>query len=168
MNPTVIARMRRISTIAISLIIALSTATPIALMGAQRPPEDVEYTVKLSDFGPLLCAFDVLFEVSGKAGVIALPGGGFILTSPALRATLTNLTSGESVTLSITGAFHNTTLENGNVQTVYTGRNILGDPLEGLVLLIGTFTGVADPDTNMLVQPLEGHGQEIDLCELLS
>jgi hypothetical protein len=160
--------MPRIAVLVISVIVALSMATPIALVGAQGPPEDVEYTVKLSDFGPLLCAFDVLFEVSGKAGVIALPGGGFILTSPALRATLTNLTSGESVTLSITGAFHNTTLENGNVQTVYTGRNILGDPLEGLVLLIGEFTGVADRDTGRLVQPLEGNGQQIDLCALLS
>jgi hypothetical protein len=155
--------MRRIAVIAISIVMLLGMATPSMLEGAQGPPEDASFEATFEDF----CTFPVHFDVTGKQGVIELPGGGLIITSPALRAILTNTTSGESVTLSITGAFHITTLENGNVQTVYTGRNIFFDPLEGLVLLIGEFTGVADPVTNMLVQPLEGHGQKIDLCELL-
>jgi hypothetical protein len=154
--------------IAISIIVALCTATPITLVGAQGPPTNADSTFMASDMGLVLCAFDVRFELSGKAGVIELPGGGLILTSPGLHATLTNLANEENqVTLNITGSFHNTTLENGNAQTVYTGRNLLFDPLEGFVLLIGNFTGVADASTNLLVQPLEGHGQKIDVCGLL-
>jgi hypothetical protein len=58
------------------------------------------------------------------------------------------------VTLGITGSRWETALENGLVQQVFTGRTIFFDPLEGFVLLIGKFTGVVDPATNMLVQPL--------------
>ena len=141
---------------------------PIALVSAQGPPTNADATFKASDLGLALCEFDILFEVSGKANMIVLPGGGLILTSPGLHATLTNLANEENqVTLNITGAFHNTTLENGNMQTVYTGRSLFFDPLEGFVLLIGKFTGVADASTNMLVQPLEGNGQKIDVCGLL-
>jgi hypothetical protein len=160
--------MRRIAAIAISIILALSTATPIALVGAQGPPTDVEATFTASEMGLVLCEFDVGFELSGKAKTIDLSGGRMIITSPGLSVTLTNLNSPENqVTLSITGAFHNTELNNGNVQTVYTGRNLFFDPLEGFVLLIGKFTGVADASTNTLVQPLEGNGQKIDACGLL-
>jgi hypothetical protein len=155
--------MRRIAAIAISIAMLLSMAMPSMLEGAQQPPEDFTFDDTVKGF----CAFPVHILALGKQGVIELPGGGLIVTSPALSATLTNVRSGESVTLSITGAFHITTLANGNVQTVYTGRNIVFDPLVGIVLLIGEFTGVADPETGMLVQPLEGTGQNIDLCLLL-
>jgi hypothetical protein len=53
-----------------------------------------------------------------------LPDGRFIFTSPGLTATLTNLDPNgnqETETLSITGALHQTTLENGDVVTVATG-----------------------------------------------
>ena len=160
--------MRRIAATAISVILVLTTAMPIALAGTQGPPTEVEATFTASEMGLVLCAFDVGFDLSGKAKTIDLSGGRMILTSPGLSVTLTNLDSPEhQVTLSITGAFHNTELPNGNVQTVYTGRNLFFDPLEGFVLLIGKFTGVADASTNMLVQPLEENGQKIDVCGLL-
>ena len=158
--------MRGIAAIVISIVMLLSMAMPSMLEGAQQPPENFTFDDTVEGF----CEFPVPILALGKQGVIELPGGGLIVTSPALSAALTNVTptSGESVTLSITGAFHITTLANGNVQTVYTGRNIVFDPRVGIVLLIGKFTGVADPDTGMLVQDLEGRGQNIDLCLLLS
>jgi len=158
--------MRHIAVLVMSVVVALSTATAIALVGAQGPPTNADDTFEIP--AGELCEFGIHFDVSGKAGVIELPGGGMIITSPALHATLTNLANEENqVTLNITGAFHNTTLENGNVQTVYTGRNLFFDPrFEPFVLLIGKFTGVADA-SNMLVQPLEGNGQKIDVCGLL-
>jgi hypothetical protein len=162
--------MRRIAAIAISIIVALSMATPIALVGAQGPPGDVELDFKASELDPplVLCEFDVHFHLSGKQGTIESPGGELIITSPGLTATLTNVTSGESVTLSITGTITETVLANGDVQRVMHGRNIFFDPLEGFVLLIGEFTGVAKQPENLLVQPLEGNGRKIDLCALLS
>ena len=70
------------------------------------------------------------------------------------------------MTLSVTGAFHQST-QDGNVVTVVTGRNLLGDPEAGMVLAIGTFSFVFDANGN-LVQPLSGTGRLIDVCPLIS
>jgi hypothetical protein len=59
------------------------------------------------------------------------------------------------------------TLENGDVVTVVTGRNILGDPIAGLVLAMGRFSFVFD-NTGTLIQPLQGNGRLLALCELLT
>ncbi len=84
-----------------------------------------------------------------------------------VATTLTNLDNPENQeTLNITGAFHQTTLENGDVVTVATGRNLLGDPEAGFVLAIGDFSFVFDKEGN-LIQPLSGEGQLIDICALL-
>ena len=164
--------MRRFVAIAISMIVALSAAAPIVSVVAQEPPTDVEGTFEVPDeLNP--CPFRVLIELSGKGKTIEL-GERTILTSPGLTATLTNLddpanqeTLTNQETLSITGAFHQTVLENGDVKTVVTGRNILFDPEAGFVLAIGRFSYVFDQAGN-LVQPLAGEGQLIDLCDLLS
>jgi hypothetical protein len=58
----------------ISVIVALSIATPLALVGAQGPPADVDQDFKLSDLGFVFCDFDVRFQVHGKQGTIELPG----------------------------------------------------------------------------------------------
>jgi hypothetical protein len=109
------------------------------------------------------CDFDVEVSSSGLAGKIDLPGNRFIFTAPQLTATLTNLQNGRSVTLSITGAFHQSTDQNGDIITVATGRNLLGDPVAGFVLAIGDFSFVFDSNGN-LIQPLTGQGQLIDVC----
>jgi hypothetical protein len=106
-------------------------------------------------------------SVAGNAGVINLPGGRVIFTSPGTNATLTNLSDpSKTVTLNITGSFHQST-QNGNTVTVVTGRNLLGDPVAGFVLAIGTFSFVFDASGN-LVQPLTGFGQLISVCKLIS
>jgi hypothetical protein len=53
------------------------------------------------------------------------------------------------------------------VETVATGRNLLGDPDAGLVIAIGDFSFVFDAKGN-LIQPLTGEGQLIDVCEALA
>jgi len=119
------------------------------------------------------CDFPILYELSGKAKLITLPGGRFITTAPDQYATLTpilpngDLDLAHQQRINITGSFHQSTDEEGNVVTVATGRNILGDPEAGFVLAIGNFSYVFDADNN-LVQPLQGEGQLIDICELLS
>jgi hypothetical protein len=158
---------KRIVVAAISALLALIVAVPIAGAARQEPPFPVKqhFVLEAGDvFGR--CAFPIEFEMSGKGQTLALPGGRFIFTSPELTATLTNLQNGNQETFTITGAFHQTTLENGDVVTVATGRNILGDPEAGFVLAIGNFSYVFDKEDN-LVQPLEGEGQLIDICGLL-
>jgi hypothetical protein len=65
------------------------------------------------------------------------------------------------------GAFHVDRLENGDLETVVTGRNILGNPVAGLVLAMGRFSFVFDAGGN-LIQPLQGTGRLLDICELLT
>ena len=102
----------------------------------------------------------------------------FIFTSPGLKATLTNHQDpSKTVDLSITGTFHQTTLEDGTVLTVANGRNLLADPFiddgqPGLVLAIGHFSFAerdtdGDGDLDLLVQPLSGQGRVIQLLDLL-
>jgi hypothetical protein len=91
---------------------------------------------------------------------------------PGEEATLTNLDDpSHSLTLNITGSFHQTTLEEGSVLTEFNGRNLLADPFiddgePGLVLAIGHFSIIVDSQGN-LVQPLQGEGQVVNVIDLL-
>lgn len=112
------------------------------------------------------CGFDIQLVDKGKEGFIDLPGGRFIVTSPALKVTATNLSDPtHSVRLSITGAFHYTQ-QGQNLLLTLTGRNLFITPETGAVLLIGRFTIVMDSNGNT-VQPLSGNGQIISMCDLL-
>lgn len=153
---------RFIGFLAVTLL-ALMVAAPKAAVAAPNPPTPVDQTPFLF----LGCDFPVLIAPSGKGKTIELPGGRTIFTSPGLKATLTNLDNPENqVTLNVTGSFHQTIQENGDVETVATGRSLLYDPVAGLVLTNGRFTYVFDAEGN-LIQPLNGKGQVTDVCNLL-
>ena len=162
--------MKRAIVLALSVILALTMAAPPVLaQGNGGAPEDVSgtFTVNPGDPNfPGTCTFPLQLEVSGKGKTITLRDGSRILTSPGLKVTATNLDNGEQATFSITGAFHETTAENGEVTTKVTGRNLLFDPDAGIVLLSGNFSFVFDAEGN-LVQPFKGEGQVIDVCALL-
>jgi hypothetical protein len=166
-------QVRRNIMLALIAVLALAVAAPMAVAAAPPKPNPnapvpVEGSQVLEPgavFGR--CDFPILYELSGKAKLLTLPGGRFITTAPDQTATLTNLATGKKVTLNITGVFNQTTDENGNVVTMATGRNLLGDPQAGFVLAIGNFSYVFDAKGN-LVQPLQGEGQLIDVCGLLS
>jgi hypothetical protein len=160
----------RIVMMAVSVILALVVAVPmVSAQGQGGKPQNVDEEPIDLDQGAVFgnCDFPVRLEYSGKAKTLQLPGERFIFTSPELTATLTNLDTGEQETVVITGAFHRTTLENGDVVTEATGRNLLGDPEAGFVIAIGNFSYVFDAEGN-LIQPLAGEGQLIDVCTLLS
>jgi hypothetical protein len=160
--------MRRVVAVAIYSILALGVITPMTA-GAQAPPEQVDFEFDLVG----ACPFTVHFAVSGKTKAIAnLPGDRAIFTSPGLHATLTNLSNPErQETFNITGSFHQTILENGDVRTEARGRNILWQfesrEFESfLVLTVGTVFYIFDAQGN-LKQSATGEGQRIDLCALL-
>jgi hypothetical protein len=145
----------------------VGAVTPQAIAAAQGRPTEVDET----PFTVPQCGFPVVVQLSGKGKTIDLPGGRRIITSPGLHVTLTNPANGNHETFNITGALHQRTLEHGDVETVATGRGILFDPmvpgLRGLILVIGRFTYVVDPENN-LVQPLHSTGQLLDVCALLA
>jgi hypothetical protein len=92
-----------------------------------------------------------------------------IISAPGQNATITNTASGEQATFNITGSSYKSTLDNRNIKTVMTGRNLLLlDPVAGTVITSGRFTFVNDPTDTTNVVPLSGDGQRIDICELLS
>jgi hypothetical protein len=168
--------MRVFSLALITMLVGASTAcgdrpSPLAPTGkdspgtnaAQSRPTDVD----VSFTGEGFCTFAVLFHFTGKTKTIELPGPRTIITAPKAVATLTNLDNQQQETFGITGAFHQETLTNGDLVTVVTGRNLLFDPIAGLVLAIGRFSFVFDAQGN-LIQPLQGKGQLIDVCDLLS
>jgi hypothetical protein len=151
-----------------SLILAL-TGIPTFSIAAPNPPEQINVTfdINVGDL-PASCAFPIRISAEGKSKTIALPDNRFILTSPGLKATVTNLANpSRLVTLNITGAFHQRTDPDGSVVTVVTGRNFLTDPLAGVVLAIGSFSYAFDASGNV-IQPLAGSGQLINICSLIN
>ncbi len=140
-------------------------AEPPSSARGQGRPAEVDVTFVWEE-ASALCGFPVQVTAVGKSKLIELPGGRTIATSPGLGATVTNLANGRATTLSITGAWHTTTLANGVAQTVVTGRNLLTDPIAGFVLVRGRFTFAFDGAGN-LVQPLAGTGQVTDVCAML-
>ena len=146
-------------------------ATSVAVkLGAQAgPPGDASTTepIILSP-AETSCKVDVSIETVGKGKQIDLPsGGGYIATSPALNATITNLVdTAKAVTLNITGVFHVTKSSDDSEVWRVTGRNLLWDPEAGFVLAIGNFTFAFGP-TGDLVQPLSGQGTLTNVCALI-
>jgi hypothetical protein len=172
--------MKRAIVLALSVIVALVVAAPTVLAqgngGAPRdihpildlPPQNDADTGSQASFG---CDFPVHIEGTGKEKLIMLADGGFILTSPGLDITVTNVDTGEALTFNVTGASHGTPRADGSglVDYVITGRNLALDPF-GLFLNKGRFTFTLDQSVNpfRIETPQEGKGQAIDVCALLS
>jgi hypothetical protein len=146
-------------------VVVLLAMTSLALASPPVPNEGTFTIPAGSVFGE--CAFDVQATLTGKSKTITLPGDRFIVTSPGAQITLTNLSdSSKSVTLTITGTFHQSTTQQGDLFTIITGRSLVGDPDAGFVLAIGNFSYAFSGQE--LVQPLIGQGQLIHVCTLIS
>jgi hypothetical protein len=161
--------MKRIVLMIVGILLALVVATPmVSAQSNGGAPGDASGTIVVNpgDY-PGSCEFPFSLDLSGKGKTIERPNGGLILTSPSLDVTITNLNNGEQASFNITGSVHQSTLENGNVETVMTGRNFAIDPVAGTVVAIGRFSFVFDAEGN-LIQSHMGNGQRIDVCEHLS
>ena len=164
--------MRTLQAIVCASLLGVSSFTGKLLAFAaesQSPPSEVSFSFDIpADFiKEGACDFPVRWSGSGKGGTIALSGNRFIFTSPRLKIAVTNLDDpSKTLTLNVPGAFHQSIEANGDVLTVVTGRNLLGDPEAGMVLAIGTFSYIFDSAGN-LIQPLTGTGQLINVCELI-
>src|SRR5215216_3790386 len=152
-------------------LLALSLAPVVQAQGQGGAPQDVDETPFPIPAGSVFgnCGFDITAQFSGAVKQIELPDGSFIATSPGGMVTLTNDETGTQETFSITGSFHvSTDPETGFVETVSTGRSLLGDPEAGFVIASGNFSFTIDPETGELIEPLSGEGQLINVCEALA
>jgi hypothetical protein len=90
------------------------------------------------------------------------------MITSTLTATVTNLALSVSVTLDITGTERESTLINGNIQTLFTGRNLffIAD-WGGIFLVNGEVTKVFDYAIGADVYERPADAQMINVCELI-
>jgi hypothetical protein len=145
-----------------TLGLAAAMWAPTSVGAQQSPPSSVDATILFpGDFDFRICpSFDVRIDVQGKQGILQLPSGTTIVTSPALKATVTNLATGEQVDLNITG----TTQVSPTGDQVFLGSNLVlraqqfGDTTNTLAYVNGRFT----------FPPFSGVGTLTDICVLLA
>ena len=161
---TVTTRARRFLMALGTLGLAAAVWAPAPVGAQQSPPSAVNATIFFREgvMGEFrICpSFDVRIDVQGKQGILALPGGTTIITSPALKATVTNLATREQVDLNITG----TTQISPTGNQVFLGSNLVlravqfGDTTNTLAYVQGRFT----------FPPFSGVGTLTDICVLLA
>jgi hypothetical protein len=176
---------KRAIVLALSVILALTMAAPTVLAQSEngKAPEEVSQEpiiVEPDNLGfPGTCSFPLRLDLSGKGKLIEHPNGvglTSISTSPGLDVTITNRANPENqATFNITGSIvTSTNLETGEVTQLFRGRNLIFDAEAGTNIAIGNFSFVSipagrpGPADDIVVQPLEGEGQLIDVCALLA
>jgi hypothetical protein len=180
---------KRAIVLALSVILALVVAAPTVLAqeGSPNgvPPGVVRGTLDVEPGDPAwpgTCTFPLQLDLSGKGKLIEHPNGvglTSISTSPGLDVTITNATPPapfeNQATFNITGSIvTSTNLETGEVTQLFRGRNLIFDAEAGTVIAIGNFSfvsipaGPQGPEGDIIVQPLKGKGQLIDVCALLA
>jgi hypothetical protein len=168
--------MKRILLLVVGILSALVVTAPMALAQSTNggAPEEISGTISPEVVAtyPGACEFPMKVEISGKTKTIEQGNGDTISIFPNYTVTVTNTDNNEQATFNVTGSNHMSTLENGNVQTVMTGRNFALDPVAGTFVSMGHFTYVSDPTAtdpaDINVVPVSGKGRMIDVCALLS
>jgi hypothetical protein len=113
---------------------------------------------------PATCSVPISITLQGKSKSIDLAADRDIMIFPASTVTISSNSS--EVSFSLTGSFHDQTEPDGSTVTRAIGRNLLIDPIAGVVLAIGDFSFAFDSAGN-LIQPLAGNGQLVDICSLI-
>jgi len=163
------ARLRLVAATCLILAgLGLPTAELARAGGRGSPPEPftMTFTIPAS-----VCGFEVQETITGKLGVISLPGGGFLVTSPATTAVFTNLSDPTKIVTinGFTGPAIVTFDQNGNTVVRGLGRGAIDDPATpgfGIRFQIGDFTLVFDPNGNLLSDT--GNGQVTNVCDLIN
>src|SRR5712692_9471032 len=88
----------RLRLVAATCLILAGLAFPTAELarassGRGGPPQPITVTFLIP---ANVCGFPVQETITGRQGVISLPGGGVLVTAPATTSVFTNLTDGTS------------------------------------------------------------------------
>jgi hypothetical protein len=113
------------------------------------------------------CGFPVQVEVTGKSKFIE-HGDRLLTLGPAQKATLTNIGTGETISMNLAGAFHEEVLANGDLVGKATGHNVFSNTSgqEGLVYTTGRVTYTQDAESGV-VTITSPSAKIVNLCELL-
>lgn len=168
----------RTSTRIASIISAVSLA-PLGLAPAAEAgqPDREEFTVNSDEVITGWCRFPVRLQESGAVIVMTFHGSGDVVRESDIasnyRGTLTNLGTGDQVSIAYPGSLHITYASDGSHTTRGTGTNLIAPPVPspatgalGLWLVRGQFEFHVAPDGTITASSLTGTQQ--DLCAELS
>jgi hypothetical protein len=156
--------MKRLVVISL-LALASLVLVPSAL---SDPPTIQRFPIDATSFDYVDCAFPVQIDIVGTD--LEITSGNRVFDAfPQSRATLTNLDTGTSTTVSIAGPGHTTLGADGSVTLVGTGPTLfwLTTPpiLHGITLLDGRFVLTIDSQGNLTFSSVGGTR---DLCAELA
>src|SRR4051812_22114793 len=100
---TVTTTTRRLLIVLAALGLAAAAVWTPAQAGAQQAPPTPVVPPTFTLPAGLACSFPVQVDQHGKTATLHLPNGTVIVTSPALKVTLTNVETGKQVNLNIPG-----------------------------------------------------------------
>jgi hypothetical protein len=160
-----------LSTVLSTVLIALAVA-PAAT--ANKPTREIirgQNDVLLTD----QCVFPVLIHTAGREIVTTFTDKAGNLVKqiaifPANKQTLTNLDTGESITVVATGPFHGRRNPDGSATVRVTGHGIFpGHPITeepGIWFLSGRIFATLDAEENLT--SIDSTGKLVDLCPRLA
>lgn len=126
------------------------------------PPESAAGAFEIS-----YCGFPVQFRVTGKSKVIE-HGDQLITIGPAQKGTFINTAAGKSVSLNLSGTFHETVLADGDLVGKATGHNLFAGPgVEGLLYTTGKVSYRVDAASGSLTIT-EPSAKTVNVCDLLT
>ena len=151
------------------VVVSLFALASLALVptGLSDPPTIQRFPIDATFFDDVDCGFPVQIDVAGTDLQI-ISGNRVFDAFPRSTATLTNLDSGRSITVSIAGPGHTTLGADGSVTLVGTGPALfflqfLGNP--GITLLNGRFVLTIDSQGGFTFSSV---GTTRDLCAELA
>jgi hypothetical protein len=142
--------------VVVGLVALMATGTA----AAARPFKERD---AVSSFTITACSFPVLIQPTSKdvLNVFVFSDGRLFATGPEV-STATNLASGKSVKINISGTFSLVSNDNGSVVLTFTGPTLL----EGGVINNGRSVFRFDASGNLVSSSVVG--RQTDLCAVLS
>ena len=163
----------------IAAILTAATLAPLGLAPAAQAaqPDREAFTVDSDDVFTGWCTFPVRLQETGRVIVMTFQGSGDGVRESDIasnyRGTLTNLSTGDTVSLAYPGSLHITYAADGSHTTRGTGVNLIAPPVPspatgalGLWLVRGQLQFQVAPDGTITASSLTGTQQ--DLCAELS
>jgi hypothetical protein len=156
---------------AIPLLALIAALLSLGGPATAAPPTPVDQTLTFK--AGEACQFPIQVALTGKQGSIALPNNPiffFIAPAPNQRVTVTNLKTGETITVNATGTFRFVTLPDGGTQIVAGGQNFLfGEPQVGAGALATTGPIEVLVDENFEIVAMDLSGARVrDICAELA
>lgn len=160
-------------------IVSAATLAPLGLAPTAQAgqPDRQEFSVNSDDVVTGWCSFPLRLQETGNVIVMTHQGSGDVVRERDIasdyRGTLTNLSTGDHVSIAYPGSLHITYAADGSHTTRGTGVNLIAPPVPspatgalGLWLVRGQFQFHVDPDGAVTDSSLTGTQQ--NLCDELS